>query len=95
MYRMLRKNKKALPLHSRHCYFEAAPSIFIYVDIRNISEETVDVVGQGLAVVIVGNIRDVEIRIHALIDIIEGTVLQEGHAVVAGHMLRMRTTQLS
>ena len=43
------------------------------------SEEAVDELGQRGAVIVVIHMVDVVIRLHALVDVIELAVLQEGH----------------
>ena len=50
------------------------------------STEGVEIVGESGAVIEAGGFAEIDVRINTLVDIIEGTVFQEGHAVAAGNL---------
>ena len=50
------------------------------------STEGVEIVCESSPVIKAGGLAEIDIRINALVDIIEGTVFQEGHAVAAGNL---------
>ena len=54
----------------------------------DISYHIVDIFRQLFPVKEAVNIRQINIRIHALVNVIEGTVFEEGHPVLAGNLER-------
>ena len=50
------------------------------------SAERVEIICESSPVIEAGRLAEIDIRINALINIIEGTVFQEGHAVAAGNL---------